>query len=63
MKGQVSHWFPDRSMTAREINALRLHGVLDGGRVYPWWMHGEEWKQAALKRYDEMCGIFKRTVE
>ena len=63
MMCQASHWFPDHGMTEREINALRLHGVLDGGRVYPWWMYAEEWKQAALKRYDEMCVIFNEVGE
>ena len=59
----MSHCFPNHSMTEREINALRLHGVLDGGRMCPWWMYGEEWKQVALKRYDEMCMIFKKAGE
>jgi hypothetical protein len=59
----MSYWFPKRDMTEREINALRLDGALSGGRVHPWWMHGEEWKRAALKRYDEMCAIFKKAGE
>ena len=57
----VTDGFLNRDMTEREINALRLHGALNPGRTYAWWMYGEEWKWEALRRYDEMCVIFKKT--
>ena len=55
-------YFPDHSMTEREINALRLQRVLAKGRIYPWWMYGKEWQEEALKKYDTMCLVIKESV-
>jgi hypothetical protein len=55
----MDHDFPDHTMTDSEIEALRFHGILNDGRVYPWWMHDESWKARILRKYDEMRLLFE----